>query len=65
MSFDLSEFVMKVSTALKYHRYKNMLCLDLYTKMDDFTLLVEMSQRFIECSKELVWMTKANWLDKC
>ena len=56
---------MKIATALKFHRYKNMLCLDMYTKMDDFYLLVEMTQRFIECKKDLVMMNKPNWLDKC
>ena len=65
MTFDLSEFSMKVATALKFHRYKNMLCLDLYSSIDDFTLLVDVTQKFIECSKDIVMMNKPNWLDQC
>jgi len=43
MRLDLSEFVMNVATSLKFHRYRNMLCFDIFSEIEEFTLLVEQS----------------------
>jgi hypothetical protein len=54
MNMDLSEFSVKWVTAIKYHLYKNNLCLDLYTGTDEYSVIILNNLRFVECYKTLV-----------
>ena len=52
----LSEFKIQVKSAIKFHRYKSMLCFDIWTEIADFNLLTTVSQKFLECKKNLVFI---------
>ena len=54
MNFQVDEFAIKFTTAFKYSIWQNMLCFDIYTEIEEYQFLVDMSLRFIECYKTLV-----------
>lgn len=54
MTFDLDEFYIQHVSSLKYHIFKTMLCMDVYTETQEYTIRVENNMRFVECFKVLV-----------
>jgi hypothetical protein len=54
MNLDLDEFAIKWTSDMNYHLYKNMLCLDVKTEIEEYSVLILNNLRFVECYKTLV-----------
>ena len=54
MTFDLDEFFVQHVSSLRYHIYKTMLCLDVFSEIQEYQILISNNIKFIECFKVLV-----------
>lgn len=54
MQLVLDEFYIRHVTSFKFHQFKNMLCLDVFTEIQEYQLLILNNLRIIECYKTLV-----------
>lgn len=54
MSFTLNEFYIQWSSAINYHIYKTMLCLDVKSEIQEYSVVIQNNIKFIECFKVLV-----------
>ena len=54
MTFDLDEFYIQHVSSFKYHIFKTMLCMDVFTETQEYTIRIENNMKFVECFKVLV-----------
>lgn len=54
MDFDFQEFYVKHNTAIHWDRYKNYLCLDVYTQVTNIIVLISNKLRLEKCKKVLI-----------
>lgn len=50
----LDEFYISHVSAINYHMYKYVLCLDVYTESQEYSVLIKNDLKFVECYKTLV-----------
>jgi len=54
ITMNLDEFQVQMVSAIKFHTYLNMLCLDFYVETEAYTVVITMINKFAECYKTLV-----------
>jgi len=54
LNVSMDEFSIQFSTAIKYQMALNMLCIDIFSEVEEYNLLVDTVARYVECSKTLV-----------
>lgn len=54
MSLNLNEFYIQHASAINYHIYKTMLCLDVKSEIQEYQVIIQNNIKFIECIKVLV-----------
>jgi len=54
MTIELEETELSHTTSVKYWSYENDLCIDIYSSITDFMVIVDITTAFVECSKNLI-----------
>jgi len=54
MTIDMDEFQVRHVTSLKYHMFEHMLCLDIFSEIQEYQILILNKLRLVECYKTLV-----------
>lgn len=54
LNLNLPEFYIQHVSSFKYHLFKNMLCLDIFSEVQEYSVIIQNDIKFVECYKTLV-----------